>query len=74
MRRRQPPICYGELGVRVAMPADRRSTSAAALEIPVAGSGWAPHPVDLAALGTAGRAVVKALLAWYDFAALEGSC
>ncbi len=63
--------CYGELGGRVRHGV-RPPTSAAVLEMPVAPGVWAPDAADLAALGSAGRVLVEALLARYDFAPVEG--
>jgi hypothetical protein len=50
----------------------RPATSAAVLAMPVAAGAWAPDPADLAALGTAGRVLVEALLARYDLGPIEG--
>ena len=50
----------------------RPPTSAAVLEMPAAAGVWAPDAADLAALGTAGRVLVEALLARYDLAPVEG--
>jgi hypothetical protein len=40
--------------------------------MPVPTGSWRPDAADLAALGTAGRVLVEALLSRYDFAAVEG--
>src|SRR5918995_3164475 len=49
-----------------------RPATSSAVEMPVPTGSWRPDAADLAALGTAGRVLVEALLSRYDFAAVEG--